>query len=84
MSTSELDLWFTVTFINDGSNWEGCFKRLDRWSNRKQEYVASSKFHNSFMDGEDEMNVTEIKNAFSIWLEKVNPGIEFKIKWYYA
>lgn len=83
MANSNSDLHFTVTF-SDGSTWEDRFRRLDRWSERKQEYVASSKFLNDFMSGEDEMNGIEIREALNNWLVKTNPGIEFTIKWKYA
>lgn len=83
MTNSNSDLHFTVTF-SDGSIWEDRFRRLDRWSERKQEYVASSKFLNDFMSGEDEMNGIEIREALNKWLVKTNPGIEFTIKWKYA
>lgn len=81
---SELDLHFTVTFFDDGSTWSDKFKRLDRWSERKQMYVSSSKFHNSFLEGNDEMSVIEIKEALSKWLMEKNHGVEYQVVWTYA
>lgn len=75
------DLHFRVEFP-DGSYWRDFFKRVDRWSERRQEWVSTTKFLNTFMDGEDEMSAKEIKVAFEVWLKRVNPK-GFEVSYFY-
>lgn len=80
---SHKDLHFKVTFP-DGSVWEDYFKRADGWSERKQEYLPTTKFLNDFLSGPDLMSALEFKLELPKWLGKSHPRSNFKLVWYYA
>lgn len=80
---SSKDLHFKVIFA-DGSHWCDWFKRKDRWSERLQDFVPTTKFRNDFMAGPDEMSAKEIKAAFAQWLlGNSNKAGTFTVSYHY-
>jgi hypothetical protein len=82
----ELDLWCKVVF-DDGSVWDDCFKRIEKYDEKKNMWVSTNKFENSFMTGPDEMTATRIKAAFKEWLQECHDRMQttaVKITWYFA
>lgn len=84
---TDSDLHFIVTFAEDGSVWDSetendQFKRVYKMNPKTLELHPTSSYNNTFMPGEDEMPVGEIKKSFAQWLARYNPQ-GFKIKWRY-